>query len=55
MSALTSTKSISGPEFTMRYNLSSGQINARPRPATVPTSYKSLEECSPDHASRDGL
>ena len=46
MSALTSTKSISGPEFTMRYNLyRCAQINGTAAPGySSAQATKALEE-----------
>ena len=48
LSAVLNSKPISGPEFTMRYNLyRSAQINATPHPVTAPARpCKRWRKCS---------
>ena len=58
LARLTSTKSISGPEFTMRYNLyRSAQINGSAAPGySSAQANKALEEVfAANHAAGDGL
>ncbi len=55
LSALTNSKSISGPEFTMRYNLyRSAQINATPAPGySSGQAMKAMEEVFEQTMSKD--